>query len=61
MAMHAGINDRRKEEASEKGLGTMNEKENEAGGRKRKDWPSRPAVVWEDAPDCGPVIPAYEA
>jgi len=29
MAMHAGINDRRKEEVSEKGLGTMNEKENE--------------------------------
>lgn len=58
--MHAGINDRRKEEASEKGLGTMNEKESEGRGR-RKNWRSRPAVVWEDAPDCGPVIPAYEA
>jgi len=65
MAMHAGINDRRKEEVSEKGLGTMNEKENEGRGRggrgRRKDWRSRPAVVWEDAPDCGPVIPSYEA
>lgn len=32
--MHAGINDRRKEEASEKGLGRMNEKESE--GRERE-------------------------
>lgn len=31
------------------------------GRGRRKDWRSRPAVVWEDAPDCGPVIPAYEA
>lgn len=30
--MHAGINDRRKEEANEKGLGRMNEKESEGGG-----------------------------
>lgn len=30
--MHAEINDRRKEEASEKGLGRMNEKESEGGG-----------------------------
>lgn len=36
--MHAGINDRRKEEASEKGsVGTTNEKESEGEGKERRD------------------------